>query len=197
MVEHARCSTGSVIDLEDLVLREGDTVDVDGEVIEVEGVLHLAPLGEDDGPRPGLPCGEGVPVQFPRGSELAVSAIASVRGVWTGVGIEAYTAEPAPTPRTLSSLAPVRSEVAGIEVESPAGDRSTPLPLRDPAVEAAMDYLVSDGVGTDLLFAFGESRTSDCTVGQAWFTRMTSNVAQRLGAVPDGLLSVDVWLRPV
>ena len=197
MVEHTRCSTARVIGLEDLVLREGDTVDVDGEVIEVGGVLHLAPLGEDDGPLPGLPCGKGVPVQLPPGSELALATIASVRGVWTGVGIEACTAGPAPAPRTLSSLTPVRSGAAGIEVEPPAGERSTAVPARDPALEAAMGYLVSGDVGEDLMFAFGEARSGDGTVGQAWFTRMTSEVARRLAAVPDDLLSVDVWLRPL
>ncbi len=59
-----------------------------------------------------------------------------------------------------------------------------------------MSYLVSEEVGEDLMFAFGESRVSDRTVGQAWFTRMTSEVAERLRAVPDDLLLVDVWLRP-
>lgn len=59
-----------------------------------------------------------------------------------------------------------------------------------------MGYLVSEEVGKDLMFAFGESRVSDRAVGQAWFTRMTSDVAERLRVVPDDLLLVDVWLRP-
>ncbi|WP_432543321.1 hypothetical protein [Kineococcus sp. SYSU DK002] len=183
-----------MVDLQDLVLRDGDTVDVDGQVIEVEGALHLAPLGDEGGPRPGLPCGEGVPVQFPPGVKPAVTSIASVHGVWAGGGVEAHTVGPAPTPRVVGSLTPVRSD-ADTWAECPADERSAALP-RDPALEAAMSYLVSEEVGEDLMFAFGESRVSDRTVGQAWFTRMTSEVAERLRAVPDDLLLVDVWLRP-
>ncbi len=147
--------------------------------------MLLLPLGDDDGPKAGEPVGAGVPIRLPADSTAAPADVVTVVGRWTGTEIVATSVVATTRPRTLRGLS--RGPAADVEAAVSA----------DATARSTLSLVTGGEEPHGLLVAFGGQRREDGSdLSMAWFSRLTSSVAERLVGVPPEQLAVDVWLVP-